>query len=265
MIFRRSSKKIQEEDGFTLPEVVMVLGISAMFVGLILYFGISYWRYGILLEADSDTLVTRLNVQDFIREQLGTATGLTIQNGIPDNAAQNPDPTIPGNEYWLPIHAVPGTFNTGGTGTTPIVYYKRYSTNSSNNLILNGAQPYEDEFVMYMDNVKKQLLVRTLANPNAPGNKLVTSCPPASATDTCPADKVIGSDLASVSTRYFSRSGNLIDYQSTVDPLTGEYIGPDYPSVEVIELTVRLARKPIMQKTNATRNTTVVRIALRNT
>jgi hypothetical protein len=255
-----------DQKGFTVAEVVVVLGVSALFVSLILYFGISYWRYGLIMSADSDTLVTRLNVQDFLRENIGTSSGLINQNSIQDNAALNPDSSIPGNNYWEIIHAVPTSYNvTSGTGTVPILYYKRHSLNGSNTLIMNGTLPYEDEYIMYLDRDKKELRVRSLANGSATGNKLRTSCAPASATSTCPADRTIATDISSITTRFFSRSGNPIDWTSVYDPLASTYIGPDYSSAEVAEFTVRLAQRPGLEKSNVTQNTTVIRVALRNT
>ncbi len=253
------------EDGFTIPELLTVIVTTAIFTGLVLYFGISYWRYGYLLEADLDTFVNRLNAQDFLRETFATSSGLITQNSIPDANTHNPDPAVAGEQYWIPIHAIPGNTPLGASNTTtPLLYYKRFSTNTSGSYIMNGAQPYEDEYVIYLDGTTKQLLQRSLANPSASGNRLKTSCPPASASSACPADKVIISDLASVDLQYFSKSGNLINWTSIYDTISGTYIGPDFPVVEVLELNLHITKKPILQKTNATVNETVIRIALRN-
>lgn len=253
------------EHGFSLPELLSVIIVTGIIVGLVLFFGMSYWRYAYLLEADLDTLITRLNAQDYLRENIGTSSGLIIQNGIADSNTLNPDPSIGSNLYWVPLHAIPGTTTLSGSGTTPLIYLKRFSFNSSGSVILNGIQPHEDEYVLYLNNTTKELLVRSLANPSATGNRLKTSCPPAQASPTCPADKVIAKDLSSIELKYFSRSGNLIDWTSIFDPDIGSYAGPDFPTVDVIEFTLNISKKPIFQKTNATINSTVIRIALRNT
>ncbi len=253
------------ESGFTLPELLTVIVTTAFFSGLVLYFGISYWRYGYLLEADLDTFVSRLNAQDFLRETFATSSGLITQNSIPDPSTHNPDPAVVGNQYWLPIHAIPGNTTIGAANTTtPLLYYKRFSVDSSGAYIMNGLQPFEDEYVLYLNGSTKQLLQRSLANPGAAGNRLKTSCPAASASSSCPADKVIISDVDSVDLQYFSKSGNLIDWTSIYDTTNGTYIGPDFPVVEVLELNLHIAKKPLLQKTNATVNETVIRIALRN-
>ena len=85
-------KPVRNSQGFTVVEMLVVLLMTGFFVGLLLYFTFSYWRYSYLLEADQDTLTTRLNAGDIIRESLGTSSGLILQNGIPDAHPNNPDP-----------------------------------------------------------------------------------------------------------------------------------------------------------------------------
>lgn len=262
---RRVVRLGEAQQGYSIVELLSVMVVTGIFVSLIMFFTFSYWRYGFLMEADLDTFVTRLNAGDYLRESLGTSSGLIIQNSIPDSNTNNPDPDIASGLHWTPLHAIPGNKPIGNSGTTtPLVYYSRLSVNTSGDIIMNGTQPYTDEYVLYLDGTTKELLVRSLANPNAPGNKLQTSCPPALETAACPADKVIADDLASMDVRYFSRTGNLIDYRSVVDPDTGAYAGPDFPVVDVVEISLNITKKPIFQKTNATQNRTTVRIALRN-
>ena len=109
-----------------------------------------------------------------------------------------------------------------------------------------------------------ELRLRTLANPGASGNRIRTSCTPGNTTALCPADKLLATDVSSVSSRYFSRSGNLQNWQSIVDPNTGDYIGPDMPTVDVVELTIGFQRKATLKKSATVKNETTVRVALRN-
>jgi len=253
------------QKGFTIPELLIVMIVTSLFTGTILFFTFNYWRFGYLVGANLGTFVTRLNAADYLREAIGSSTGFIIQNSIPDTHTNNPDTTIAGNQYWVPSHAIPGNLSatTAGT-TTPVLYFKRYSLDSSGSFILNGTTPYEDEYVMYLNGSTHQLLIRTLANLSATGNKAKTSCPPAIATTACPSDKVIASDLASIDIRYFSRSGNTIDWTSVFDSSLNTYAGPDQPVVEVLELTLNISKKAVFQKSNTTSSSTVIRIALRN-
>ena len=255
-----------DDSGFTIVELISVMAASALFAGLILAFALNYWRYAALMEADLDTLVTRLNAGDYLRESIGTSSGMIIQNGLPDTNTLKADTTIVSGLYWEKIHAQPKNIPIGAPGViSPVVYYRRLSANSSKTIIMNGTQPYEDEYILYLNGTTKQLMSRAIANPSATGNALKTSCPPSLATTLCPADKVIAKDVASIDTRYFSRTGNPIDWTSLYDTGLGTYAGPDFPIVEVFELKLNLTKKPIFQTTNATVNSTIIRIALRNT
>lgn len=254
-----------KQNGFTIPELLIVITVTSLFTTLIMVFTFNYWRYGYLVGADLGTFVTRLNASDYLREAIGSSSGFIIQNSIQDSNTNNPDTSIAGNKYWIPKHAIPGNIPIGsGSATTPVLYFKRYSLSSTGSFIMNGTQPYEDEYVMYLNASTKELLVRTLANTNATGNKIKTSCPPATASTSCPADKVIASDLASIDIRYFSRSGNTIDWTSVYDSTISTYVGPDEPTVEVLELTLNITKKAVFQKNFSTVNSTTIRIALRN-
>lgn len=252
------------EAGFTLVELIVVISTSALFIGLILGFGMNYWQNVALMQSDNDTFISRLNAQDYIREIIGTSDGLINQNSIADANTGAPDP-VAGSNYWVTTHAVPQTITLSGTNSIPILYFRRLSFSTSGTVIMNGSTPYDDEYVMYANPVTRQILVRTLANPSAPNNRAKTTCPPSIATTACPADKVMLSNVASVTATYYSRSGNTINYQSIVDPNTGNYIGPDFTSVEALQYSFHITAKPLFQHTNATVNDTIVRIALRNT
>jgi len=256
-------RKRLDESGFTIPELISVMIVTMLFSGLIIYFAYSYWRSSATLQSDMETYVGRLNAGDKLSDSFNKASGLMSQNSIPDAHTDNPDPAYASNNYWLPIHAVPGNTPIGASGTTtPLIYFEKPAVDNSKNYIMNGTQPYQNEFVLYLDGSTKQLRLRTLANGAATGNAAVTRCPPAVAG--CPADRTIAEDLASIDTRYFSRTGNPINYQSITDPTTGAYIGPDFTSVEVIEFNLHIFRKSVLHGGADTSSQTVIRVALRN-
>lgn len=254
-----------DQSGITIVELLVVIIMTALMTTLISEFTIGYWRYGFLEQADLDTLDSRLSAGDILRDSLSTSSGLIMQNSIPDSNANPSDTGDSTHTHWELIHAIPGNIPVGTVGSmTPLMYYRRPSVDTTGAYIMNGTQPYDDEFVLYLDGTTKSLMLRTLANPSAAGDKLTTSCPPSVATSSCPADRVIATDIKSVDARYFSRTGNLIDYTSITDPDTGLYAGPDFTAVEVVEFTLNISVKPFLQQTEATTNTTVIRVALRN-
>jgi Tfp pilus assembly protein FimT len=257
--------KLHGQQGFTVPELISVMIVTSIFSGLLVFFAFNFWRGTATLANDSDTFVTRLNASDVLRDLIGESSGLISQNSIADPNTGNADPTNASGQFWLPIHAVPGAISVGtGNAITPVLYFRQPAVDTSKNFAMNGQQPYENEYVLYMDASTKQLRLRTLANGNVISSRATTSCPPAAVTGACPADRLLAESVSSVTLRYFSRSGNLIDYHSIVDPTTGAYIGPDFPSVEVVEISLQLFKKSQLNGGQDTANQTVIRIALRN-
>jgi prepilin-type N-terminal cleavage/methylation domain-containing protein len=256
---------INDQSGFTLPELILSITLTSVLVGLIMFFTFSFWQYSYILQADQETFTERLNATDYLREVLGTSSGIISQNSIPDANVGNPDTSISSGLYWKVLHAIPGNIAVNSSGDyTPLAYFKRLSISTSNQVILNGTQPYEDEYILYLYGPTNSLQLRSLANTNAPSNRLLTSCPLAQASSSCPADKVLISNIASIDKRFFSRSGSLIDWTSIFDSNTNSYAGPDNQAIEVIELTLNVSKKAVFQTTNSTQSSTIIRIALRN-
>ena len=253
------------EEGFTIVELISVMVVTLILSGIIFTFVFDYWGGSANLQAKLETFATRLNANDRLREALSASSGLVIQNSIPDDHVSNPDPAIGSGQYWVPLHAVPGNYVVGNSGTTtPLVYFRRPAINTAHAIVMNGSQPYENEYVLYLNGSTKQMLLRTLANPAVSGNSVVTSCPLAQASPSCPPDKLIAADITSIDLRYFSRSGNLIDWTSLYDPVINSYAGPDFTAVEAIELNLHITKQAAFHGVNNSTNQTVVRIALLN-
>jgi hypothetical protein len=241
------------------------MGITLLVTTVVLTYAIDFWGNATSLQNDSATFIDRNNAGDRLRDALNAASSLMSQNSIADNNAHKPDPSDVSGTHWLTIHAVPGNTVLPASGAyTPLFYYQAPATTNSKAIILNGSAPYQNEFVLYMNGSTKQVLLRSLANGLASGNGTQTSCPAVSATTSCPADRVIANNVSSVDLRYFSRSGNTINYTSITDPVTGAYIGPDFTSVEVVEMTIHEFVKATIKNAQDTSNQTIIRVALRN-
>ncbi len=258
------STKLQSESGFTLVELLVVMFMTVMLTGLIMSFTLDFWGRTTSLQNSSDNLVTRQSLGDKLRDSFNRAIGLVIQPSISDTQTLAPDPDQVSGSYWLPLHAVPETKQKPASGlTNPIIYFNAPSVHSDRTQIMNGSQPYLDEYVMYLTS-SGQLRLRTLANPSASGNAAKTTCTPSQTSETCGPDRLLATDVSSVALRYFSRSGNLQDWHSIIDPETGLYIGPDMPSVEVVELTATFDVKAKLKKSRSTKASTTIRVAFRN-
>jgi hypothetical protein len=254
----------RNQAGFTIPELISVMVVTLMFTSLIMYFTLQSWGATETLKSDLQVFSGRLTAGDRLRDVLNASTGLINQNSLPDSHTMNADPANASGTYWTPLHAVPGSIPVGNSGTTPVIYYAQPALDGGKAYIMNGESPYLNEYVLYLNGTTKQLLLRTIANPAATGNRAVSTCPKSQASSSCPADTIIAENVASISMRYFSRAGNLLDYTSITDPLTGEYIGPDFPSVEVIEFNLQSFKKSVLHGGQDTTNQTIIRVALRN-
>jgi prepilin-type N-terminal cleavage/methylation domain-containing protein len=255
----------QDQRGLTVMELLVALVVGGLMSMTITTFALRYWSNTAVLQNNEQALVSRLNAGDYLRSLVNSSNGLIVQNDIPDTHTLNADPANVSGAYWLPIHALPGTTSIGSAGTyTPVIYLDRPSINTSKAIVMNGTAPYQDNVLLYMDGTNKQFKARVLANPNATANAAKTTCPPANATNACPADSIIAENVSSVGVRYFSKSGNTIDYSSIKDPVTGANNGPDFPSVEVLEITINLSKKAKLHNGANTTNQTIIRVALRN-
>ena len=246
---------MSKQQGFSLVEMIIVIVMTTVLSMVIFGIGYQYLKQAASLEARSNFFQERLTVSDYLRQNLGLSTGLLNQNSLPDPGALKPDPADPSNTYWESIHAIPGELG-NTTDITPIVYFSQDALDSSGNAIMNGSAAYQNEFVIYHDGPTSELLVRSLANPDATGNRTKTSC--AVQTATCPKDRVLLSGVQTVEMRYFSRSGEDIDFRSSCDPdiyscglppsclQTEPYTGCnglDFAQVEVAQFKIKVKKR----------------------
>ena len=190
---------IKRQDGFTLPELVMSISLIGIISVSILAIFINYFviitRNSIVAEMTADS-------QNLLRstvEELRYGAGVRQSNTITD---PNSPPTgwNTGNANFVIIVAVPASDN-----------QREYIIDSAT------GNPYNNELVYFKQD--SDLYKRTLANPSAAGNSLTTSCPAASATNVCPADKKL---LENVSDMDFSLYDQ--DNALTTDPLLARSI-----------------------------------------
>lgn len=266
------------EAGFSLVEMLIVVIMTTVLSMVIFAMGYQYLKQAASLNARSNFYIDRLNVADYLRQNIGLSTGLINQNSIADSNRLVADPADTTNTLWKPIHAIPGSYGTT-TDITPIVYYSQDALRSDRTPIMNGTTAYQNEFIMYHDGPSSELRIRALANPNATGNVTQTTC--TTETATCPKDKVLLTGVQTTELRYFSRSGEDIDFRSSCDPdvyycagttppaclQTDPYTGCnglDFSQVEVAQFKLKVRKTIESDANHSIYNSTIIRIALRN-
>ncbi|HSX14586.1 MAG TPA: hypothetical protein VLE72_01590 [Candidatus Saccharimonadales bacterium] len=126
-----------------------------------------------------------------------SAKSVEAANSQPDSNS----PGAPANLYsWSAV---------AGSGATLILAIPAHD--ASNNLIYSDGlhnNLYTNDYIYYLDASTHRLYRRIIANQSAPGNAAVTTCPPAIATPSCPADALTVEDVANLTTSYFDANNN---------------------------------------------------------
>jgi hypothetical protein len=142
-----------------------------------------------------------------IASEINSAVSVEANNAEPDSNS----PGAPGNLYsW--------SYTTSSTLILAVP-----SKDANGNVIYVDAlhdQIYTDDVVYYLNTTNHKLYRRYIANSNAPGNAGETTCPPTSASSTCPSDALVVDDVASLSVSYLAYNSSSTSFV-TVSPPTG--------------------------------------------
>ncbi len=205
------------ELGFSLFELLITMAVSS----ILLYVSGEFIGKGTLsINADFNKTLVQTDTQtavDTVARVIKSARSVEAQNS-------QPDPYSPGGPTNLY-----GWNGTAGANATLILAIP--ARDASNNLLyVDGLHTnlYTNDIVYYFDSGTKKLFKRIIANSVA-GNVAVTTCPPAFATASCPADSVIVQDVANLSTSYFDPNNNPVSV-----PLGTESVGYTLTETRVI-------------------------------
>lgn len=173
-----STKSMRNSKGFTLVELNLSMTILAImgasFITIFTTFITSTNR-------TNNTIEMTNNSQNLLRtlvEELRNGAGVRQINTIAD------------------ANAPAGGWNTGNTNFVIITAVPALTSSRDYIVDAGTGKPYLNEYVYYKQG--SLLYKRTLAHPDAIGNQSKTSCPPASATLSCPADRKLVEDLKSI-------------------------------------------------------------------
>lgn len=157
--------------GFTLVEVtvaVTVMGIIGItFVSVIAHYFVVISRNN----AQSEMTLTSQNLLRTTVENIRFGDGVRGTNQIYD-------PNGPA-----------GGWNTSNTSFVIIIAVPALTSSREYIIDPGTGSPYMNELVYYKNG--NTLMERILAHPSATGNRLKTTCPPASATPSCTADPLL--------------------------------------------------------------------------
>lgn len=215
-----------KQAGFTLVELVVVVTVLAVIAVVFLGMCTSFF---VVINRNNHLQEMTVSSQNLIRS---TVEAIRYGDGV-RQTNQITDPNAPA-----------GGWNTSNTAFVIIIPIP--ALDSSRNYIIDPdtGSPYMNELVYYKNG--KTLMKRTLANPSATGNRLRTSCPPASATSACPADRVLAE---------FVKSMTFTLYDQNADPTTTASLARS------VKITLDMERNAPGSPLNLT---STIRVTLRN-
>lgn len=197
-----SSKKLSESRGFTVVELLVGITVGSI---LFLAFMAVMTNYFVLITKNNAAIDMTANSQNLLRatvETLRVGDGVRQTNTISD------------------ANAPSGGWNTSNTNF--VIVIATPALDSTRNYIIDPGTggPYMNELVYYKSGTS--LMERQLANPNATGDSLVTSCPASLSSSSCPPDKQLADFVQTMDFTLYDQDNNL-----TTDPVLARLIKID--------------------------------------
>mgnify|MGYP000362534711 CR=1 FL=1 len=188
--------------GFTLPELAVSMTVTGIL--LVSLFAISTYFFSAITRNNMLVEMT-VDAQNLLRatvEELRYGAGVRQTNTIND------------------VNSPAGGWNTSNANF--IIIIATPAVNSTNEYIIDPltGSPYNNELVYFKSGTI--LYKRTLANPSASDNKLVTSCPESLATASCPADRKLVNSVDDMVFTLYDQDDGL-----TTDPLLARSVKID--------------------------------------
>lgn len=222
------------ERGFSLLEVLIAISLSSLLLLVVGEFTTNGIRSSNQDYNQTVVLVNTKAAVETVARVIREARSVQASNSQPDNHA----PGAPADPYsW-----------SGSAGSNATLILAVPSRDTANNLIyIDGLHNnlYTDDVIFYLENSTDRLYKRVIANAAAPGNRAKTTCPPALATASCPADTLIVEDVADLTTSYLDSTGNMITTPSGTEAVhftvtESKLIGPrTYSSSYTTTATMR--------------------------
>lgn len=215
----------KQSSGMTLVELLITVTLVAIVSLTLANFTANWLKQSAVTQARTDLLTNAQSGLDLIGNDIRLSGAADQNNRWPDDNA----PGAPGNKLsWQ--------------SNSNTLVLASVAMDSHQNVIFSDSSQYVSEKnnqIYFVNN--KTLYRRTLASIVA-GNSAVTTCPSTTVTSTCPADKIVATNVDSFSVQYYDADG------SQVTP----------PNARSIGLSISMSSKQYGQTTNISDSTRMV-------
>ena len=181
-----SDSKLQQY-GFTLVELLVVISVSAI---LMVTFLSVVSNYFVVINRTNQLSEMTVESQNLLRS---TVENIRFGDGV-RQTSQISD-----------AHAPAGGWNTSNTAFVIIIPIPALTASHDYIIDPDTGSPYMNELVYYKSG--DTLMERKLANPNATGNNLQTTCPPTLASPGCTADILLATHVNTMVFALYDQDG----------------------------------------------------------
>ena len=178
----------KHEGGFTIVELTIVISVTSIIAVVFLYVVSNFF---VTITRTNELADMTVNSQNLLRttvENIRFGNGVETTNAITD------------------ANAPSGGWNTSNTSFVIVIPVPAVDSTKSYIIDPDTGDPYMNELVYYKSGTN--LYERVLANPNATGNRLNTSCPASKATTSCRADPLLATYVSSMTFTLYDQDNN---------------------------------------------------------
>jgi prepilin-type N-terminal cleavage/methylation domain-containing protein len=187
----KTRSKADGRGGFTLVELVLTITLVSI-LSLVLADFVAGWLQ------TSDLAQARANLLTNAQSALDNVTDDIRLSGSADENNRWPDPNAPGAN----------DFSWQSNASTLVL--ARIATTAQREVIFSDPAQYiteKDNVVYYVSN---KALYRRIIAADDPNTSAISTCPPASATASCPADSLVARDVTAFSISYYDADDQVV-------------------------------------------------------
>lgn len=173
----------KHEAGFTITELTITVTVTTLIVLIISAFMLRSTQTATLEMAKASILHEIQLTLDSVANDVRSSANADLNN-------RNPDPNAPGGNQF------------GWTSTASTVVLATAATDSAKNIIFSDPSNYVTVKNNYIYYVSNNTLYKRIVAADVDDNRAITTCPPAIASSSCPADKKLLSDVSQFEIRY---------------------------------------------------------------
>jgi len=179
---------MRSQRGFTITELALSITLAGFLTAVI--FAATFYYYANVMQAQTSAELglESQSILGQMTDDIRLADAIASTNNLADS------------------HAPAGGWQTSDPSNVLII--ESPATDASRNIIYDDTtgNPYRNEYIYFMSG--QNMYKRVLANTSATGNTARTSCPAASASSTCPPDRLFSSNLSNLSFTFYDIDNN---------------------------------------------------------